>query len=70
MSQAVELRVVRENEMVKLKLRTPDYLYTYRTSEDEAEDIIKGAKELEVIEITPPKEKASEKKPEEKKKSK
>lgn len=57
--KALELRVVREKESVKLKLRTSDYLYTFRTNEDEADDIIKAAKDLEVIEISPKKEKES-----------
>jgi hypothetical protein len=58
MPRAVELRVVRGKESVKLKLRTPDFLYTLKTNEEEAEDLIKGAKELEVIEYTPGKEKS------------
>ncbi len=57
MPKALELRVVREKESVKLKLRTPDYLYTLKTSKDEVEGIIKNAKDLEVIEISPKKEK-------------
>jgi hypothetical protein len=58
MPRAVELRVVREKDSVKLKLRTPEYLYTFKTNEDQANDIIKGAKEIEVIDYTPVKEKA------------
>ncbi|MGI0090994.1 MAG: 50S ribosomal protein L38e [Nitrososphaerales archaeon] len=57
MSKAVELRVVREKESVKLKLRTSEYLYTFKTTRDEAEVIIKNANELEVVEISPAKEK-------------
>jgi Ribosomal L38e protein family len=56
MPKAVELRVVREKEIVKLKLRTPEYLYTYKTTSDEADDIIKGVKEVEVIEVNPVKQ--------------
>ena len=67
MPRAVELRVVRDKESVKLKLRTPDVLYTFKTNEEEAEDLIKSAKEIEVIEYTPAKEK-SEKTEEKKKK--
>jgi hypothetical protein len=67
MPRAVELRVVREKESVKLKLRTPDVLYTFRTNGEEAEDIIKSTKEIEVIEYTSAKEK-SEKADEKKKK--
>ena len=51
--KGIELRVVRGKESVKLKLRTAEYLYTFKTNENEAEDIIKNAKELEVIEVTP-----------------
>jgi hypothetical protein len=68
--RAVELRVVREKEYVKLKLRTPDFLYTFKTNEDEAEDIIKNAKELEVVEFGKVKEKSEEKKDDDKKKKK
>ena len=67
MPRAVELRVMRGKESVKLKLRTPDVLYTFKTNEEEAEDLIKSAKEIEVIEYTPAKEK-SEKTEEKKKK--
>ena len=56
--KAVELRIVRGAEdSVKVKVRTPEYLYTYKTTEDEAQDIIKNAKELEVVEINPAKDK-------------
>ena len=57
MPKALELRVVREKESVKLKLRTADYLYTFKTNEDEAAGIIKSAKDLEVVEISPKQEK-------------
>jgi hypothetical protein len=60
-AKALELRVVRAKDNVKLKLRTPEYLYTFKTTEDEAEDIIKKAKDLEVIEIGQKKEEASKK---------
>ena len=59
--RGVELRVVREKDSVKLKLRTPEYLYTFKTNEDEAEDIIENAKDLEVKEITREKEKKEQK---------
>jgi hypothetical protein len=68
MPSAVELRVVRDKESVKLKLRTPNVLYTFKTNEEEAENLIKNAKEIEVIEYTPVKEKSE--KPDEKKKKK
>ncbi len=51
-SGASECRVVRSNKSVKLKLRTRNYLYTYVTNPDEAEDLIKGLKNVEVIEFT------------------
>ncbi|MFI5421087.1 MAG: hypothetical protein ACHQ1H_08985 [Nitrososphaerales archaeon] len=70
MSKGIELRVVRlDDEVVKLKLRTPDYLYTFKTTEDEADGLIKNAKELEVVELTSAKEKAEKKEQSEKKKS-
>jgi hypothetical protein len=54
---AVELRVVRKKEFVKLKLRTSDVLYTYKTNEDEADDIIKDVKEIEVVDYSKSSEK-------------
>ena len=51
--KGLELRVVRGREQVKLKLRTSEYLYTFKTNENEAEDIIKNAKDLEIVEVTP-----------------
>ncbi len=45
------------NDFVKIKLRTPDYLYTYKTNPDEAADLIKSAKDIEVIDYSPAKEK-------------
>jgi hypothetical protein len=62
MAKGVELRVVRSKENVKLKLRTPEYLYTFKTNSDQAESIIKNAKEIEVIELSPKEGKAEEKK--------
>ncbi len=55
--KAVQLRVVRNGDSVKLKIRTLDYLYTFKTTQDEADVLIKGAKDLEVVEINPEKEK-------------
>jgi hypothetical protein len=70
MSKAIELRVVQKDNAVKLKLRTPDYLYTFKTNEDEADDLIKNAKELEIVEFGQIKEKAEKKEEPEKKKKK
>jgi hypothetical protein len=70
MPKAIELRVVRKDNAVKLKLRTPDYLFTFRTNEDEADDLIKNAKDLEVVELGQVREKAEKKEEPEKKKNK
>jgi hypothetical protein len=69
---AVELRVVRQKEFVKLKLRTPEVLYTFKTNEDEADEIIKNAKEIEVVDFSRNKEaeKSEEKTDDTKKKKK
>lgn len=68
--RALELRVVRDKDFVKLKLRTPEFLYTFKTNEEEADDIIKNAKEIEVIEFGRMKEKSEEKDEDSKKKKK
>jgi len=68
--RAVELRVVRDKDFVKLKLRTSEFLYTFKTNEEEADDIIKNAKEIEVIEFGRMKEKSEEKDEDSKKKKK
>ena len=47
---AVEMRVKRIKDIVKLKLRTPKYLYTLKVEPESAEDIIKQVK-CQVIEI-------------------
>ena len=61
--KAQQLRIVRMNDFVKIKLRTPDYLYTYKTNPDEAAEMVKSAKDIEVIDYSPAKEKkGSEKK--------
>lgn len=50
--RASECRVVRSDKAVKLKLRTPTFLYTYITNPDEAQDLIKGLKDVEIIEFS------------------
>lgn len=50
-SKASEIRVVRSDKGVKIKLRTPGVLYTYKTNADEANDLIKSLKDVEVIEF-------------------
>ncbi|MGI0078042.1 MAG: hypothetical protein ACRECH_00255 [Nitrososphaerales archaeon] len=51
-ANAHECRVVRSASGVKLKLRTPEYLYTYSTNEDEAEDLLKSLKDVKIIELS------------------
>lgn len=46
---ATEIRLVKGDDQVKLKLRTKTLLYTFKTTEDEAEALIKGQK-AEIIE--------------------
>ncbi len=41
---ATELRVSRKGDDAKVKLRTKDALYTFRTTTEEADSMIKGAK--------------------------
>jgi hypothetical protein len=67
-SRASEARVVRSKNDVKIKLRTPKYLYTYTTNSDDADDAIKGLKDVEVIEYGAAKK--GEEKPSEREKSK
>ena len=50
LEEAVEIRVKREGEVSKVKLRTPSQLYTFKTSGDEADILTKGAK-AEVVEL-------------------
>jgi hypothetical protein len=47
---ATEVRVVREADTAKVKLRTPHALYTYKTTTGDADGLIKGTK-LPVVEI-------------------
>ena len=47
---AVECRVKRAADMVKLKLRTPRQLYTYKVKVERADDIIRRLK-CEVVEV-------------------
>ncbi|MGQ9468905.1 MAG: hypothetical protein ACUVTD_03645 [Nitrososphaerales archaeon] len=50
LEKAVECRVVRLDDKVKLKLRTPKMLYVFITSKEEADDLLKDIK-VEVREI-------------------
>ena len=47
---AVECRVLRKGDIVKLKLRTHKVLYTYKTSPKEAEELL-GKITCSVVEI-------------------
>jgi hypothetical protein len=58
---AQECRVVRQGGNVKLKLRTPEYLYVYKTTSDEADDLLKRVKDVEVVEMNPVSDKKSKK---------
>ncbi len=51
--KATECRVLRNEDRVKLKLRTPSYLYTFVTNEDVAEDLLKRLKDIEIVDFTP-----------------
>ncbi len=44
METVSEIRVAREGDQAKVKLRTPDALYTFKTTSDEADALIKGTK--------------------------
>ena len=41
---ATELRVVKAGDSAKVKLRTRDTLYTFKTTPEEADSLVKGAK--------------------------
>ncbi len=41
---ATEVRVSRNGDVAKVKLRTKDALYTFRTTSEEADSMIKGLK--------------------------
>lgn len=41
---ATELRVVRDGDAAKVKLRTRTTLYTFKTTSEDADSIVKGVK--------------------------
>ncbi|OLD03776.1 hypothetical protein E6H36_08915 [Candidatus Bathyarchaeota archaeon] len=47
---ALECRVKRSKDVVKLKLRTPSRLYTYKIKVDRADDVLKRLK-CEIVEV-------------------
>ena len=44
LEEATEIRVSKSGESAKVKLRTPDALYTLKTTAEEADAMVKGAK--------------------------
>jgi hypothetical protein len=44
LGSAVEVRVSRRGDEAKVKLRTPEALYTFKTTSDEADSLVKGTK--------------------------
>lgn len=48
--KAILCKVVKRGDTVKLKLRTNKWLYTYKTNEQEAEELLKGLK-IETVEF-------------------
>ena len=41
---ASEVRIVKRGDSTKLKLRTPEGLFTFKTTEKDADSLIKGTK--------------------------
>lgn len=44
LERATEIRVVRGEESAKVKLRTKEALYTFKTTTEDADAIVKGTK--------------------------
>jgi len=44
LAQATEVRIVRAGDSAKVKLRTRDTLYTFKTTSQDADSLTKGAK--------------------------
>jgi hypothetical protein len=44
LEKATEVRVVRTGDDAKVKLRIKDSLYTFKTTSDEADSLVKGIK--------------------------
>jgi hypothetical protein len=47
---ALEVRVVKREELAKVKVKTAEGLYTFKTTPDEADEIVKGVK-VDVVEL-------------------
>ncbi len=50
LGEAVEVRVVKKEESAKVKVRTKKGLYTFKTTGDEADTLVKGLK-IPVVEF-------------------
>ena len=50
LKEATEVRIVRDEEQAKVKLRTKKGLYTFKTTGDQADTIVKGLK-IPVVEF-------------------
>ncbi|HZW84936.1 MAG TPA: hypothetical protein VFE91_03410 [Nitrososphaerales archaeon] len=50
MEAATEIRVTRSGDEAKVKLRTPEALYTFKTTTDDADALLKGSK-IPVVEF-------------------
>jgi hypothetical protein len=44
LTQATEVRVVRDGDSAKVKLRTRNSLYTFKTTSEDADSLTKGVK--------------------------
>ncbi len=44
LEDATEVRVAREGDQAKVKLRTKDALYTFKTTSEDADALVKGVK--------------------------
>ena len=44
LGEATEVRVARKGDQAKVKLRTKDALYTFKTTSEEADAMVKGTK--------------------------
>ncbi|MCD6510134.1 MAG: hypothetical protein J7L11_07120 [Thermoprotei archaeon] len=49
--KAIECRVKRGKDYVKIKLRLKRYLYTFKTKPDEADELLKALKCSNIIEL-------------------
>ena len=49
LERAVEVRVKKEGDQAKVKLRTPELLYTFKTTSEDADSLTKGSK-VDVLE--------------------